>query len=94
MENTEEYRKLVAELLVGRKERIPSGNGTVSNLIERLTVFKDVLSELDKDLANLGNNYVANNHRTTEQINELQEINKETVIEFTNSLDLPGIKAE
>ena len=28
MENTEEYRKLVAELLVGRKERIYAGNGT------------------------------------------------------------------
>lgn len=94
MKDSIEYKELVKQLLVGRKEQIPAGNGTISNLAERLKVFRDVLSDLDKDLMNLGNHYVANNHPTTEQINEIQEINRETVIEFTNSLEIPGIKAE
>jgi hypothetical protein len=31
---------------------------------------------------------------TTKQINEIEKINRETVIEFTNSLRIPEIKAE
>lgn len=94
MKDLTEYKELVKQLLVGRKEQIPVGDGTTSNLVERLKVFKDVLSDLDKDLMNLGNHYVGNNHPTTDQINEIEEINRETVIEFTNSLEIPGIKAE
>lgn len=94
MKDSTEYKELVKQLLVGRKEKIPSGDGTISNLAERLRVFKDAVSELDKDLVNLGNDYVANNHPTTEQISELEEINRETVVRFTNSLDIPGIKAK
>ena len=94
MKDSTEYKELVKELLVGRKEKIPAGDGTISNLAERLKVFKDVLSELEKDLVNLGNHYVANNHPSTEQINEIEEINRETVVVFINSSGIPGIKAE
>ena len=94
MKDSEEYKELVKQLLVGRREKIPASTGTISNLAERLRVFKDVVSELDKDLVNLGNHYVANNHPTTEQINELEGINRQTIIDFSNSLGIPGIKAE
>jgi len=94
MKDSTEYKELVKELLVGRKEKIPAGDGTISNLAERLKVFKDVLSELEKDLVNLGNHYVANNHPSTEQINEIEEINRETVVVFISSSGIPGIKAE
>ena len=94
MKDSTEYKELIKQLLIGRKERIPAGDGTISNFTERLRVFKDVLSELDKDLVNLANHYIANNHPTTEQINELEEINRDTIIEFSNSLGIPGIKAE
>ena len=90
MENLKEYRELVFELLAGRAEQIPLGNGTISNLIERLEIFKDILSKLDIDLANLGNKYVANNHSTAEQIIEIKKINKETIVEFANNLGLSG----
>lgn len=94
MKDSTEYKELVKQLLIGRKEQLPDGDGTISNLVERLGVFKDVLSDLDKDLMNLGNYYVANNHPTTEQINEIGEINRETIIEFANSLEIPGINIE
>lgn len=94
MKDSTEYKVLVKELVVERKEKIPAGDGTIANLAERLKVFKDVLSELERDLVNLGNHYVANNYPTTEQINEIEEINRETVVVFINSSGIPGIKAE
>lgn len=91
MKNTDEYRKLVAELLIGRKEQIPKGNGSASSMLEIYKSFQEVIKKLDTDLVNLGNHYVANNHPTTEQINELKEINKQTIKDFGNSLGIGGI---
>lgn len=94
MKNTEEYRKLVKELLIGRKEQIPSGDGTAESMIEVYKAFNIVIKNLDIDLVNFGNHFIANNHPTTEQINEIEEINKETIIEFGNSLGIGGINME
>ena len=94
MENLKEYQMLVNEILINRKEQIPNGNGTISSLIARIEKYKEVITEIDVALAELGNNYIEKNNSTQEQIIEIKKINRETIIEFTNSLEIPGINAQ
>ena len=75
MKDTSEFIELVNKRLTS-KELLVSDN------------VLEVIASLEKDLINLGNHYIANNHPTTEQIIEIEEIIRDTLIAYKSKLGI------
>lgn len=75
MKDRSEFIELVNKRLVGRE------------LLVRDNVL-EVIASIEKDLINSGNHYIANNHPTTEQIVEIEEIIRDTLISFKSKLGI------
>lgn len=94
MEKINEYRKSVDELLTSYNNSIVKENETLSDLIDNLKKNKNIITEMDNNLANLGNQFVKINKLSIAQIENINEINRSTLIEFIEDLNIPGLKAK
>ena len=75
MENTSEFIELVNKRLDSRELLVGD------NVLE-------VIAIVENDLKNLGNHYIANNHPTSEQIIEIEEIIRDTLIDYKSKFGI------
>lgn len=78
----DEYRVLAEKAIAGKKESMPTHNGSVAQYQKRYEVFMNVIKEADVILKDLGNSYIKNHQCTLEQIETMRNINKELVQSF------------
>lgn len=75
------------------RKLIPKGNGCIAALLNQMQSFRDVIADLDKKLVQVSKNFMAENNLNDSKTEEMNYIRREVVIEFSNSLRIPGITA-
>jgi hypothetical protein len=89
----EEYKNLLAIEIRKAKKLVPKGNGKLDGLINQLKSFNDVISDLDKKLVEISKKYYSENSLDNIELEEMNQIRKKALIDFSNSLGIPGINA-
>lgn len=79
-----QYLSLAKAKYKSRKENLSKSKGTISGMLQRTKDFSEQLSELDKDLAKLGNEYISDNKSSNAEIEEIKKINYSLVSDFKN----------
>ena len=84
----EDYKFLAEKILEGKKESMPSHNGSVSQYQKRYESFMKVLQESDTALKGLGNKFITERNCDMDEIETIRQINKEliqSIISYFNS---------
>lgn len=89
----EEYKNLLEIEIRKAKKIVPKGNGKLDGLINQLNSFNDVISDLDKKLIEISKKYYSENSLDNIELEVMNQIRKKVLIDFSNSLGIPGINA-
>jgi len=75
----EKYKKTVAQLIDDKVASIPSGNGRIDGLLQRMTRLQEIIQELKTEIENLVSEESIEQSLTDEEIDTVNIINKDAM---------------